>query len=29
MKALYLQFKETVKTDFDFNTLLGFVPYAK
>jgi len=29
LKALYLQFKDTIKTDFDFNTILSFVPYAK
>jgi len=29
IKSLYLQMKDTVKTDFDFNTLLGFVPYIK
>ena len=29
MKNLYLQFEDTVHTNFDFNTLLWFVKYAK
>jgi len=29
IKNLYLQFENTVHTDFDFNTLLWFVKYAK
>ena len=29
LKLLYMQFKETVKTDFDFETLLSFIPYVK
>ena len=29
LKSLYMQFKSTIKTDFDFNTILSFVPYAK
>ncbi len=29
MKNLYLQFENTVHTDFDFNTILWFVKYAK
>ncbi len=29
LKWLYLQFKNTIKTDFDFDTILSFVPYAK
>ena len=29
LKALYMQFIDTVKTNFDFNTLLSFVKYTK
>lgn len=29
LKDLYMQFTDTVKTDFDFNTLLSFVKYVK
>lgn len=29
LKSLYIKFEQTVKTDFDFQTLLSFIEYAK